>query len=158
MKNTLHTPGPWIAEGWLGLTVNTQAEEGKATICAMPGGRKGASKEELQANARLIAAAPELLDLLALALPYVENALDDEAYKKASVQKLVDAIRQKIEAIDGAPYVFEDDARLIAAAHDLLAACERAIAALACADCPPIPDGACVRGILFKAIKKAKGK
>jgi hypothetical protein len=71
MRKT-HTESPWVAEGWNGLTVNAvnapinQAGDqvGRATIVLMPGGSYGASLEELQANARLIAAAPDLLAAL----------------------------------------------------------------------------------------------
>lgn len=59
--NTKHTPGPWIAdlETWAGI-VNAPA----GTIAGPVGGSKGATLDELHANARLIAAAPELLEAL----------------------------------------------------------------------------------------------
>jgi hypothetical protein len=56
-----HTPGPWRAEGWSDLIVNS--EEGY-TIVACPGGGPNCTLEESQANARLIAAAPRGLALL----------------------------------------------------------------------------------------------
>ena len=56
-----HTPGPWRAEGWRGMVVN--AADG-STILAMPGGSYGAGETELNANARLIAAAPAMLAAL----------------------------------------------------------------------------------------------
>lgn len=59
--NTKHTPGPWIAdlETWAGI-VNAPA----GTIAGPVGGSRGATLDELHANARLIAKAPELLDAL----------------------------------------------------------------------------------------------
>jgi hypothetical protein len=44
-----------------------------------------------------------LIDLLALALPYVEGALDDDAYSangKASIRKLARDIRAAVEEHD----------------------------------------------------------
>lgn len=58
---TQHTPGPWRAEGWERLIVNAANGD---TIVACPGGAIRASLAELQANARLIAAAPELLSFV----------------------------------------------------------------------------------------------
>jgi protein-tyrosine-phosphatase len=50
-----------------------------------------------EANARLIAAAPDLLDVLCRALPYVEDAIDDPCYKPESVRAAVKQIRAAIE-------------------------------------------------------------
>jgi hypothetical protein len=61
MTTTQHTPGPWRAEGWNNLVVNSYTGD---TIIIQPGGSEYAKLEELQANARLIAAAPELLEAL----------------------------------------------------------------------------------------------
>jgi len=53
--NTKHTPGPWISENlW---EVNSQNEP--LTICSL---FKTRTIAETQANAKLIAAAPELLE------------------------------------------------------------------------------------------------
>ena len=54
---TEHTKGPWKTEGWENLVVNS-ADGSTMTLAA---GGKDACLEELKANARLIAAAPELL-------------------------------------------------------------------------------------------------
>lgn len=42
----------------------------------------------------------ELLDVLLQALPYVEDAIHDPAYKRQSVQMFVDRIRRTIREID----------------------------------------------------------
>jgi hypothetical protein len=55
-----HTPGPWKAEGWENLVVNS-ADGYTMTLAA---GGKWAVLSELKANARLIAAAPDLLAAL----------------------------------------------------------------------------------------------
>jgi hypothetical protein len=59
-ENTQHTPGPWKAEGWEDLVVNS-ADGCTMTLAA---GGKGAGLAELKANARLIASAPDLLAAL----------------------------------------------------------------------------------------------
>lgn len=54
-----------------------------------------------EANARLIAAAPDLLDMLCRALPYVEDAIDDPCYKPASVRAIIKQIRETISNATG---------------------------------------------------------
>jgi hypothetical protein len=62
MKTTQHTPGPWIRKGdWIHGTPESGASQGIAQIL----GNCGCSKTT-EANARLIAAAPELLAALEL--------------------------------------------------------------------------------------------
>ena len=57
---TKHTPGPWNQlEHWASITTN----DGYA-ICDMALTYSSLSNEELEANARLIAAAPDLLEAL----------------------------------------------------------------------------------------------
>lgn len=67
-----HTPGPWKTEGWKGLIVNSKV----GTIVAMPGASNRAPLEEHQANARLIAAAPELLAACERALSWLPAFVD----------------------------------------------------------------------------------
>lgn len=59
-------------------------------------GNRFRTDEDNAANARLIAAAPDLLDALILALPYVETAQLDAAYKPGSVAKVVKELRAAI--------------------------------------------------------------
>ena len=54
-----------------------------------------------EANARLIAAAPDLLDMLCRALPFVEDAIDDPCYKPESVRAAVKQIRAAIAKATG---------------------------------------------------------
>ena len=51
-----HTPGPWKAEGWESVVVN---DTNGNTLVLMPGASYGLAA--VKANARLIAAAPDLL-------------------------------------------------------------------------------------------------
>ena len=59
-NETKHTPGPWKA---VGLTVCQVPPGGREIIFGAHNTRSG-DKDERQANAHLIAAAPELLDAL----------------------------------------------------------------------------------------------
>lgn len=64
--NTKHTPGPWQAKH--GRYVNTSVRDSEGlSICAMPSTQKRPSDEQI-ANARLIAAAPEMYKAISMAL------------------------------------------------------------------------------------------
>ena len=67
MKTT-HTPGPWKTDR-AGVNVVDPSEKAEYVIAFC----KGASIAELTANARLIAAAPELLDALIAASGALEH-------------------------------------------------------------------------------------
>ena len=56
------------------------------------------------------------------------------------------------------PATEEANARLIAAAPELLEAVRETLRQLDAPDCPSIPDGAMVRGRLYNALAKAEGK
>ena len=53
-----------------------------------------------EANARLIAAAPDLLDALYRALPFVEDAKTDPAYKTGYAARIERVIKELIERIE----------------------------------------------------------
>lgn len=72
-----HTPGPWIATGWKNTVVN--APNG-ATLCLCPSDEPNCPIERIQANAALIARAPDLL---------AENAA-----LKARCEALAEALRE----------------------------------------------------------------
>lgn len=101
----MHTPGPWTHDPEVTDpdTLNT-APEVSATlpngdtryICRMFGTDPQVI-EESQANARLIAQAPNLLDLLTESLMYVEEC---EEYHKESCRTLSKRIKAAIEAIN----------------------------------------------------------
>ena len=78
---TEHTKGPWRTEGFENLVVNS-AEGYTMTLAA---GGKDACLDELKANARLIAAAPELLDALRelCADKYLSDPINLERMKNA---------------------------------------------------------------------------
>lgn len=102
-----HTPGPWEVDSGM---VQTVAEH----TCKIPGcgvhipiawmDRKpgnGTMPVERDANARLIAAAPELFNMLIEALPYIECAAEiDTTYKPGAVRNLVNRIRKVVDKVE----------------------------------------------------------
>jgi hypothetical protein len=66
-----HTPGPWQVHGSHIYTADPE----RALLAQVFNSGSKASDYPLQANARLIAAAPELLEALKECLPYVGQTL-----------------------------------------------------------------------------------
>lgn len=64
-----HTPGPWKTQGFENLIVNSPLDN---TIVCSPGSDTG-TLIEMKSNARLIAAAPDMLDALKTALHYLSD-------------------------------------------------------------------------------------
>jgi hypothetical protein len=87
-----HTPGPWRREKYrdsenYSLTIvadNPYGDKWGTWAVAHAHGWGGDDHHQSEANARLIAAAPDLLEALLVALRFVE---DDGSYKKGYVQK-----------------------------------------------------------------------
>lgn len=85
-----HTPGPWRY---------CPANNGHMIAGAKPGYLaevRDCGSGDVHANARLIAAAPELLEMLYIALPFIEDAKDDPAYKAGRVAQVEARIRAVI--------------------------------------------------------------
>lgn len=76
MSKATHTPGPWAVDG---LDIEADGEKVASAAVSMDLDRY----EEFQANARLISAAPELLDLLTDALLYIEAFAPGYVRRKA---------------------------------------------------------------------------
>lgn len=99
-----HTPGPWEWQ----TPSEYKKEAGRHYIVGTNlGGLVGAAMpwateldtgdfSRVEANARLIAAAPEMFYALLAALPYIETAEGDEAYKAGAVAKITKQIREAI--------------------------------------------------------------
>ena len=94
-----HTKGPWS------ITAHTAASPDEITaacdwtVFGLNGEQicyEGSPTECAAANARLIAAAPDLLHALSLALPYVEDALEDPCYKEGTVAKAIRIIKDAL--------------------------------------------------------------
>jgi hypothetical protein len=80
MKNTPHTPAPWKIATFDGPHEYASIEAGDGIselirVCDIP--NWPCAIEEMQANARLIAAAPDLLDLLEAAVTRVQIANEE---------------------------------------------------------------------------------
>lgn len=82
MTQTKHTPGPWIAHSYVGAWCVIHSANGVfKNIALVPGG---------EADARLIAAAPDLLEALLVARGYTGYAQaepDDMALIDAALSK-----------------------------------------------------------------------
>lgn len=83
---TKHTPGPWARDTGSGFGCDVRAENGRK-VAATWGINNGdpnrpAYRAECDANARLIAAAPELLAALEMALVYVDGEGTPEQYEQ----------------------------------------------------------------------------
>lgn len=66
-SKSTHTPRPWIN---LGNRVDVDIADGLSGICEMS---DWMSKEEMEANARLIASAPELLEAMKKAVKFISS-------------------------------------------------------------------------------------
>jgi hypothetical protein len=88
----MNTPAPWkIFDNVDGWSVGYRAivtDDGETICNPSPMG---------EANARLIAAAPDLLEALCTALPFVEDHEDSDTYKRGAVARAVAQIRAAIE-------------------------------------------------------------
>lgn len=89
-QKTKHTPGPWVAQTH--HKVNTK--NGKCNVIHQDGPMfciiDGIPFREAQANARLIAAAPEMLEALNHVIEYINRCLQDkEALKQSDLTKIL---------------------------------------------------------------------
>jgi len=75
-----HTPGPWTLEYDYSLVM--PAKDGNHIVTAGPIGPDESSREEKRANARLIAAAPELLDALRKTNHFLSGFVGFEQFTK----------------------------------------------------------------------------
>lgn len=72
-----HTPGTWLAVGdWVELVDDTRADICSVNPCDFGQSSYGRNDDEMRANARLIAAAPDLLAaLFAADLAFAEHGI-----------------------------------------------------------------------------------
>jgi hypothetical protein len=90
---TQHTPAPWYhVDGFSGDYIMTSEDPRKgnyiASLRANDGSLfEGITSKQLQANARLIAAAPELLETLMVILNHITQSNVDFNYKGVIVPK-----------------------------------------------------------------------
>jgi hypothetical protein len=86
----MHTPAPWKIDG------------AHSTRVLLINDAKGYAIGEIvdtrnPANAKLIAAAPDLLEALLTALPYVEDNEESNVYKRGAVARAVAQIKTAIK-------------------------------------------------------------
>jgi hypothetical protein len=76
MNETKFTPGPWMPPAsHKDLTVWATKND-RTEMIASASTNQWCKEDEANANAKLIAAAPDLLEALRLALPYIEGAYE----------------------------------------------------------------------------------
>ena len=110
MTTTKHTPGPWIAGQFLSRAENAEAPEGMTVLCRVDGIPIMVARNTLcddpMADARLVAAAPELL----AALRNLQQAVADAGqwlHDRPAYQRIVewsnaaDAALAKANAAEG---------------------------------------------------------
>jgi len=92
-----HTPGPWIFEcedvGTYGANFWLESENGEEIICESENAHKGVliKGKDFVANARLLAAAPEILEVLEETV-YMRGIPDDDEDRSPYEQRLMAAI------------------------------------------------------------------
>lgn len=101
-----HTPGPWNSIAY-GKTTKGEIiiAGGKEFSNLLAEVYKQKNEDSQEANARLIAAAPELLEALKAILPYAENesaSLDEAAKRDGENSEIADEARKAWAAIDQA--------------------------------------------------------
>jgi hypothetical protein len=88
------TPGPWHVQGRYIVPADDGPSIGNATILKAPSLKKQPDFDEQgYANARLMAAAPDLLELLYRCLTFIEDANEDPCYKPDRVKALENQIK-----------------------------------------------------------------
>lgn len=82
-----HTPGDWFTkrEGWSTVYVETRLRAGVIQEVAACGPTE-AGQEQQEANARLIAAAPDLLASLQAFIEWRDSGLDFETVHKVAIK------------------------------------------------------------------------
>jgi hypothetical protein len=101
MTHTQATPGPWHTQGRYIVPVDDGPSIGTATILKAPSLKKQPDYDEQgYANARLMAAAPDMLELLYGCLPFIEDANEDPCYKPYRAKDLERTIKALLTLID----------------------------------------------------------
>lgn len=108
-----HTPGPWMWDGRSLRPTNPNPDESLVhtilEVEAFAYGFMGHHYESVrdgihaedELNRRLIAAAPDLLEALYTALPFVEDAMFDDCYKRSRVTEAIRVIKAAVAKAEG---------------------------------------------------------
>jgi hypothetical protein len=96
------TPGPWHSQGRYIVPADDGPSIGSAVALKAPSLKKQPDFDAVaEANARLMAAAPDMLELLYRCLPFIEDANEDPCYKPDRVKALENQIRVLLNHIEG---------------------------------------------------------
>ena len=99
--STQHTPGPWAAiDRTDGLRTLTHITNGAHIVCSLGSTRADGSPNH-SANARLIAAAPQMLEALRAALEAMGDTYDARDAAGAEGEQLRDQIAEAIATATG---------------------------------------------------------
>jgi len=95
------TPGPWHAQGRYIVPADNGPSIGSAIALKAPSLKKQPDYDaQAHINARLMAAAPDMLDLLYCVLPIVEDAGLDPCYKPGAMAAIERQIRDLIDNLE----------------------------------------------------------
>lgn len=98
---SIYAPGPYAVKVTsFGITTIQAIDHGVYfKLCKIDANKL--SPEGVAGTARLMAAAPDLLDALYLALPFIEDCAMDDCYKPGYVNKTLAAIKAAITKAEG---------------------------------------------------------
>lgn len=94
------TPGPWHVQGRYIIPADNGPSIGSAVALKAPSLKKQPDFDAVaEANARLMAAAPDMLELLYRCLPFIEDANEDPCYKPDRVKALENQIKDLLNKL-----------------------------------------------------------
>ena len=96
-----HTPGPWHTQGRYIVPADNGPSIGSAIALKAPSLKKQPDFDAVaQVNARIMAAAPDMVELLYRCLPFIEDANQDPCYKPDRVAALENQIRTLLDSLE----------------------------------------------------------
>lgn len=94
------TPGPWHVQGRYIIPADNGPSIGSAVALKAPSLKKQPDFDAVaEANARLMAAAPDMLELLYRCLPFIEDANENPCYKPDRVGALENQIKALLDKL-----------------------------------------------------------
>lgn len=100
MGDAKHTPGPWEAVEPTAIdyrAMQIQTAESLIAVCCGGGPKRAISAPEERANARLIAAAPDMSDALRAARTYLMDVSKDRGDAARGTLEIINAALSKAE-------------------------------------------------------------
>jgi hypothetical protein len=96
-----HTPGPWHVQGRYIVPADDGPSIGSAIALKAPSLKAQPDYDAVaQVNARMMAAAPDMVELLYRCLPFIEDANEDPCYKPDRVAALENQIRTLLDSLE----------------------------------------------------------